>query len=394
VATSVAARGLDVKDLMLVVNYDCPNHHEDYVHRVGRTGRAGAKGTAVTFIAPDEDQYAPDLVKALKESGAPIPSDVAALAEGFERKKAAGLAKSHGSGFGGSGFKFDKAEDDMIKALKRATARQFGVVEESEEEEEVIVSDEEAEPVVQIDQGIREVVTLTGEEEPSKPLVDLSTLPAEMQARVKAAQAIAEKLVASGPTSGPTSGLQSASIGLPVAPVPSTPLLAAAQAAAQRLAAQIPASQSGGAAKNISAAAAAALQAMGVTPTGNLVDTISAGGGGGGGVSTQTPLPAQRHFEAELEINDFPQNARWKVTHRETIRDIGEQLGAAIVVKGRYIKPGTTVQEGDRKLYLYISGPTADIVRRAKGEIKRILEESTEKAMRRDAPAVGRYSIV
>ena len=39
VATSVCARGLDVKNLILVVNYDCPNHYEDYVHRVGRTGR-------------------------------------------------------------------------------------------------------------------------------------------------------------------------------------------------------------------------------------------------------------------------------------------------------------------------------------------------------------------
>ena len=48
---------------MLVVNYDVPNHHEDYVHRVGRTGRAGAKGTAITFISPSEDRYAPDLVK-------------------------------------------------------------------------------------------------------------------------------------------------------------------------------------------------------------------------------------------------------------------------------------------------------------------------------------------
>ena len=52
VATSVAARGLDVKKLVLVVNYDCPNHYEDYVHRVGRTGRAGNKGFAYTFVLP------------------------------------------------------------------------------------------------------------------------------------------------------------------------------------------------------------------------------------------------------------------------------------------------------------------------------------------------------
>ena len=59
---------------VLVVNYDPPNHHEDYVHRVGRTGRAGKKGTAITFIGPDEERYAPDLVKALRESGAPVPA--------------------------------------------------------------------------------------------------------------------------------------------------------------------------------------------------------------------------------------------------------------------------------------------------------------------------------
>ena len=59
---------------VLVVNYDPPNHHEDYVHRVGRTGRAGNKGTAITFIGPDEERYAPDLVKALRESGAVVPA--------------------------------------------------------------------------------------------------------------------------------------------------------------------------------------------------------------------------------------------------------------------------------------------------------------------------------
>lgn len=54
IATSVAARGLDVKHLILVINYDCPNHYEDYVHRCGRTGRAGNKGFAWTFITEDQ----------------------------------------------------------------------------------------------------------------------------------------------------------------------------------------------------------------------------------------------------------------------------------------------------------------------------------------------------
>ncbi len=59
VATSLAARGLDVKDLNLVVNYDTPSHYEDYVHRVGRTGRAGNKGTAYTFVSEQQKELIP-----------------------------------------------------------------------------------------------------------------------------------------------------------------------------------------------------------------------------------------------------------------------------------------------------------------------------------------------
>lgn len=54
VATDIAARGIDVTNIELVVNYDLPDNPEDYVHRVGRTGRAGKAGHAITFIAPDQ----------------------------------------------------------------------------------------------------------------------------------------------------------------------------------------------------------------------------------------------------------------------------------------------------------------------------------------------------
>ncbi|CAF4566714.1 unnamed protein product [Rotaria sp. Silwood2] len=56
IATSVAARVLDIKDLILVVNYDCPNHYEDYVHRCGRTGRAGNIDYAYTFLTRAQEQ--------------------------------------------------------------------------------------------------------------------------------------------------------------------------------------------------------------------------------------------------------------------------------------------------------------------------------------------------
>jgi superfamily II DNA/RNA helicase len=50
VATDVAARGLDVKDISHVINYDKPNNYEDYIHRIGRTGRGDAMGMALTFV--------------------------------------------------------------------------------------------------------------------------------------------------------------------------------------------------------------------------------------------------------------------------------------------------------------------------------------------------------
>ena len=57
VATDVAARGLDVKDVSHVYNFDIPQDPESYVHRIGRTGRAGAEGVSVTFVAPNEMDY-------------------------------------------------------------------------------------------------------------------------------------------------------------------------------------------------------------------------------------------------------------------------------------------------------------------------------------------------
>jgi ATP-dependent RNA helicase RhlE len=66
VATDVAARGLDIDDLPLVVNYELPHVPEDYIHRIGRTGRAGASGEAVSFCAPEEEKFLGDIERMLK----------------------------------------------------------------------------------------------------------------------------------------------------------------------------------------------------------------------------------------------------------------------------------------------------------------------------------------
>jgi ATP-dependent RNA helicase RhlE len=68
VATEVAARGLDIKELPYVVNYELPNVPEDYVHRIGRTGRAGALGQAVSLVSPDEAGLLRDIERLLKNT--------------------------------------------------------------------------------------------------------------------------------------------------------------------------------------------------------------------------------------------------------------------------------------------------------------------------------------
>ncbi len=68
VATEVAARGLDIKELPHVVNYELPNVPEDYVHRIGRTARAGLTGQAVSLVAPDEAPLLRDIERLLKRA--------------------------------------------------------------------------------------------------------------------------------------------------------------------------------------------------------------------------------------------------------------------------------------------------------------------------------------
>jgi len=78
VATDIAARGLDIPLLPHVVNFELPNISEDYVHRIGRTGRAGAKGEALSLVSADETSYLRDIEKLV---GLKIPKEII---EGFE----------------------------------------------------------------------------------------------------------------------------------------------------------------------------------------------------------------------------------------------------------------------------------------------------------------------
>lgn len=73
VATDIAARGIDVSDIAHVVNYDLPQSSDDYIHRIGRTGRAGAKGMAVSLITQEDRHQWGEISRLLKRTGSLVP---------------------------------------------------------------------------------------------------------------------------------------------------------------------------------------------------------------------------------------------------------------------------------------------------------------------------------
>jgi len=79
IATDVAARGLDVEDIRIVINLDYPSQTEDYVHRIGRTARSGAKGTAYTFFTRENAKQAQDLIQLLKDSNQEVNEKLYAM---------------------------------------------------------------------------------------------------------------------------------------------------------------------------------------------------------------------------------------------------------------------------------------------------------------------------
>ncbi|MCQ2056880.1 MAG: DEAD/DEAH box helicase [Bacteroidaceae bacterium] len=105
VATDIVSRGIDIDDIDLVINYDVPHDPEDYVHRIGRTARAGAEGCALTFVSQDDQTQFGKIEKFLGKPvyKVPVPSELGEAPEYQPAKAKArpqGHGKSHASGGG------------------------------------------------------------------------------------------------------------------------------------------------------------------------------------------------------------------------------------------------------------------------------------------------------
>ncbi|TPX38456.1 hypothetical protein SeMB42_g06734 [Synchytrium endobioticum] len=361
IATSVAARGLDVKNLTLVINYECPNHMEDYVHRCGRTGRAGNKGEAYTFITPSQDRYAVDIVKALKMSGVLIPEAVQKLADEFMAKVKEGKAQYTAGGFGGKGLeKLDKERESLKKIQKREHGDEGDAdASDDETDEEDIFEDDgdfkfRARAVNTISAGPRKVEI---------PIITSNSINSTNNAAVTAS-------IGSPATAG-----SSDRIGTPPSATNATTPSANTSTLPQ------PVEQT---AEEKRRKAVLLAQRF-----------VSKGAFENSGKKGTRPGEPEAAFALEIEINDYPQKARWKVTNKENITQIAERTGAAITTRGLYFAAGTNPPPGERKLYLLVEGPDELTVSRAKKEIRRTLEESTLMALEHEEkePQRGRFRI-
>ncbi|DAA75727.1 TPA_exp: Uncharacterized protein A8136_1449 [Trichophyton benhamiae CBS 112371] len=326
IATSVAARGLDVKQLKLVVNYDAPNHLEDYVHRAGRTGRAGNTGTAVTFLTEDQERYSVDISKALKQSGQPVPEPIQKMVNAFLDKVKEGKEKASGSGFGGKGLERLDQERDATRNRERKT---YKTGEEGEDEDK--------------------------EEDKKEKEADLFS---------RAASAVQSSTAT--PALGTPGGVD----------LDGKITVHRTQKDTSSSAGKNTLDKVGSAVADIHAR----LNKAGVMRSGVPIDNKG---------------PDAGAFHATLEINDFPQKARWAVTNRTNVAKILEATGTSITTKGSFYPAGKEPQPGENpKLYILVEGDTELVVTNAMRELMRLLKEGTIAAADSDARAPsGRYNV-
>ncbi|KAI4881479.1 hypothetical protein NFI96_012223 [Prochilodus magdalenae] len=356
VATSVAARGLDVKQLILVVNYSCPNHYEDYVHRAGRTGRAGNKGYAYTFITEEQARYAGDIIKALELSGSSVPPELEQLWAIFkEQQKAEGKSIKSSSGFSGKGFKFDETEHALANERKKLQKAALGL-HDSDDEDTALDIDEQIESMFNSKKRVKDLsapgssagVAVPGFTGASSTagLTSLTAPSAGNIQKLEIAKKLALKINAQKNLGAEAQDVMQQATnaimrgGTIIAPSVS------AKTIAEQLAEKINAK-------------------LNYTPVEKLEEERQAA----------EQAESIKRYEEELEINDFPQTARWKVTSKEALQRIGEYSEAAITIRGTYFPPGKEPKEGERKIYLAIESASELAVQKAKAEITRLIKE-------------------
>jgi ATP-dependent RNA helicase DDX46/PRP5 len=430
IATSVAARGIDVKNVILVVNFKVPDHLEDYIHRIGRTGRAGKAGYAYTFVQPDEASHAQDMVDALRQCNQEVPLKLKALAEEHQTAINKGEAekKKRWGGFGGKGFKYDNTEKSRQQKDRQNAKTELLIGDMDDEEDEfrdpwfepdapkqgkgkgrgkgkkdnessaqsnastgsgnTVAAAHEVAAKMQADADAASGGTKAPPPPPPKAIIaQKSDKEIEEQAQLMAEEALKtlpdeirdEKLLALKDKlilklrKAEKDKLAEAATALAKVPAPPPketepevpPLLKAIPLVPGVLGQGfVPAKD------NMVTKAISSLQSQAAKPgrdTAQLAED-----------KASQMLHGNTHlagmFCEELDINDYPQVARQKITHRDPLVAIEEMTGCRVQVRGQHFLPNAKMPEGARKLYVECVGPTSVAAAKAKHEVFKMME--------------------
>ncbi|CAF3829698.1 unnamed protein product, partial [Rotaria sp. Silwood1] len=353
IATSVAVRGLDIKDLILVVNYDCPNHYEDYVHRCGRTGRAGNIGYAYTFLTPAQERYAGNIIEALKTSGAYIPEELILLWNDYVKKNEdMGIKiKVRVGGFHGrSNYETNSLETQS----KNMQAAAMGLVDLDDDEESQII-DQQIQCLFNKSKKSIKIkcnVPINQNEEISDSTITNDVASKLELAMKRAARLTLNKSETRDSIQGPTTSLFQHVNTLNSA---------------------------------VSSYIVAYQRASELNRKLNYQKSKE---------EIQVTENASKIFEEELEINDFPQNVRSKIIRKKTLAHICECADVDIFVRGQYYSNNQVVQN-DKKFYLQIQSLTEHSLQLAKEEVTRLIKEEMMKMQKSALQLVnrGRYKV-
>ncbi|VDN90886.1 unnamed protein product [Brugia pahangi] len=358
VATSVAARGLDIKKLILVVNYDCPNHYEDYVHRVGRTGRAGNKGYAYTFILPTgQERMAGEVCRAFETAGKEPPEQLKKMWEDYKAHMAAEGKTVYigGCGFSGSGYKYDQAEDEKEATRRKVTRLMHGMENAVDDDDD----DEIEQQLSSMMKGRRRIVeghTFGSTTSGSGVAGDKLEKARAMAAKI----AEAKQLGVTVPVEKDAASLTAEAV---MRGNDAVPIALSAKSIAKQKAEQLN-------------------ERLNYIPS-ELIP----------GVETETEL---QYFEEEIEINDFPQQIRYKICSRDSLAQVQEYADVGISVKGSYYPGNKEPKDGERKLFLFLEARSELALRRAREEILRIMKDTVRQMAQtgaRNASTAGRYKV-
>ena len=306
----------------------------------------------MTMICPDQDRYSISVAKALRDSGTPIPSELQVLVDSFNEKVKSGKEKiNSGSGFGGKGLERLDQERDAARTRERRSHKTGDEPDEDEHENKD-----------QDDKGDDLITKAASSVQAASAPVPLAGVPKGIDLDGK---------IVVHKTEAPADGSKN-------------PLDKVGRAVANihdRLS------------KNKELRQGMHHSRDGV----DCLHQLDKNTKRPTGVPIDNKGPDAGAFHATLEINDFPQKARWAVTNRTNVAKILEATGTSITTKGSFYTAGAEPKEGEQaKLYILVEGDTEVVVTNAMRELMRLLKEGTIAAADSDAraPASGRYTVV